>query len=37
MASKAEGNDNTKIVVVPNCKGNLIAARKKILKAKHLP
>lgn len=40
MASKVEGNDNPKNVLVPNCKGNLIAARKKkkeILKAKHLP
>lgn len=40
MASKVEGNANPKIVIVPNYKGNLIAARKKkkeILRAKHLP
>lgn len=42
MSSKVEGNDNPKIILVSNCKGNLIAARKKggeggkeILKAKH--
>lgn len=40
MASKVEGNANPKIVIVPNYKGNLLAARKKkkeILRAKHLP
>lgn len=39
MASKVEGNDNPNIFLVPNHKGNLIAARKKkkeILRAKHL-